>query len=126
LKAIHEVGEVMAASVVDYFNDEDELNIIGKLKRAGLIFESDESDEPQSDALAGQSFVFTGELTRMTRKEAGQIVENLGGKQTGSVSKKTSYVVVGDSPGSKYDKAVKLGVTVLTEDQFFVMIEGLG
>jgi DNA ligase (NAD+) len=125
LKAIHEVGDVMAASVVDYFNDEDELNIIGKLKRAGLNFESDESDEPQSDALAGQSFVFTGELTRMTRKEAGQIVENLGGKQTGSVSKKTSYVVVGDSPGSKYDKAVELGVTVLNEDQFFEMIEGV-
>ena len=62
----------------------------------------------------------------MTRKEAGQIVENLGGKQTGSVSKKTSYVVVGDSPGSKYDKAVELGVTVLNEDQFFELIEGLG
>lgn len=126
LKSIHEVGDVMAASIVDYFNDEEELHIIGKLKQAGLNFESDESDEPQSTALEGKSFVFTGELTRMTRKEAGQIVENLGGKQTGSVSKKTSYVVVGDSPGSKYDKAVELGVTVLNEDQFFEMIEGLG
>lgn len=126
LKTIHEVGDVMAASVVDYFNDEDELHIVGKLKQAGLNFESEVSDEPQSTALEGKSFVFTGELTRMTRKEAGQIVENLGGKQTGSVSKKTSYVVVGDSPGSKYDKAVELGVPVLNEDQFFEMIEGLG
>lgn len=125
LKKINEIGDVMAASIVEYFNDEDELKIIGHLKQAGLNFESDETSEQQSTALEGKSFVFTGELTRMTRKEAGQLVETLGGKQTGSVSKKTSYVVVGDSPGSKYDKALELGVTVLNEEQFFNLIDGL-
>ncbi len=124
LIAIHEVGDVMAASVVDYFNDEHELRDIGKLRAAGLNFESEE-EEQAGNQLEGKSFVFTGELERMPRKEAAKLVEQYGGKQTGSVSKKTSYVVVGDKPGSKYDKAKKLGVTILSEEEYFDLLEGL-
>jgi len=122
---IHEVGDVMAASVVDYFNDEHELRDIGKLRAAGLSFESEE-EEQAGNQLEGKSFVFTGELERMPRKEAAKLVEQYGGKQTGSVSKKTSYVVVGDKPGSKYDKAKKLGVTILSEEEYFDLLDGLG
>jgi DNA ligase (NAD+) len=121
---IHEVGDVMAASVVDYFNDEHELRDIGKLRAAGLNFESEELDQT-GNQLDGKSFVFTGELERMPRKEAAKLVEQFGGKQTSSVSKKTSYVVVGDKPGSKSDKAKKLGVTILNEDEYFDLIENL-
>ena len=122
---IHEVGDVMAASVVDFFNDEQELRDIGRLREAGVNFESEEQEQA-GNQLEGQSFVFTGELERMPRKEAAKLVEHYGGKQTSSVSKKTSYVVVGDKPGSKYDKAKKLGVTILNEEEYFKLIDDLG
>ncbi|MFN3195305.1 MAG: NAD-dependent DNA ligase LigA [Chlorobiota bacterium] len=122
---IHEVGDVMAASVVDFFNNEQELRDIGRLKDAGIKFESEEQEQA-GNQLEGQSFVFTGELDRMPRKEAAKLVEQYGAKQTSSVSKKTSYVVVGDKPGSKYDKAKKLGVTILNEEEYFKLIDELG
>ena len=74
--------------------------------------------------LAGKSFVFTGALTRRSREEAGALVVANGGKVSGSVSKKTDYVVVGADPGSKADKAASLGVTILTEGQFDAALEG--
>ena len=68
--------------------------------------------------MAGKTFVLTGTLSTMTRDEASEAIKNAGGKVTSSVSNKTDYVVVGDSPGSKYDRAVKLGVTILNEEEF--------
>jgi DNA ligase (NAD+) len=77
-----------------------------------------EKREVKSDKLAGKTFVFTGTLTNRTREEAEAIVQQHGGKVSGSVSKKTNYVVVGTDPGSKYDKAKELGVTILSESEF--------
>jgi DNA ligase (NAD+) len=74
--------------------------------------------EVKSQKLAGKSFVFTGGLANRSREEAGELVQQHGGKVSGSVSKKTDYVVVGTDPGSKYDKAKELGVEVLTEGEF--------
>ena len=77
-----------------------------------------EKREVKSDKLAGKSFVFTGGLANRSREDAGEIVKQHGGKVSGSVSKKTDYVVVGTDPGSKYDKAKELGVAILSEAEF--------
>ena len=123
LTAVHEIGEKMADSITRFFNDPRQIEIIDKLKEAGLNFNAAADESSESDFLASQTFVLTGELSDMTRKEAKEIIENLGGKVTGSVSKKTNYVVVGGNPGSKYNKALELGVQVLNEDEFKALIE---
>jgi len=122
LTAVHEIGDKIAESIFNWFNNEDNLKLIEELKKVGLKFERSENENPNSDKLLGKTFVFTGELERMGRKEAAKIVENMGGRETKSVSKATSYVVVGASPGSKYEKAKKLGITILSEDDFFNLI----
>ena len=121
---IHEIGEKMAESIVAFFADENEIKIINKLKTAGLtLAKAPEEIDNSVQFLAGQTFVFTGELTTITRNDAAKIVEKYGGRESKSVSKKTSYVVVGDSPGSKYTKALELGVRILNEQEFNKMIE---
>lgn len=122
LTAVHEIGDKIAESIYNWFNNEDNLKLIEELKKVGLNFERSENENPNSDKLLGKTFVFTGELERMGRKEAAKIVENMGGRETKSVSKATSYVVVGASPGSKYEKAQKLGITILSEEEFFELI----
>jgi DNA ligase (NAD+) len=114
----------MADSVVDFFSDPVQKEIIERLRRAGLNFEADEAAfMPDSDALAGKTFVFTGELESMTRREAAEKVESMGGRETKSVSKKTGYVVAGANPGSKYEKAKKLGINILSEEEFIELIK---
>lgn len=121
---IHEIGEKMAESIVAFFADENEIEIINKLKTAGLtLAKAPEEIDNSVQFLAGQTFVFTGELTTITRNDAAKIVEKYGGRESKSVSKKTSFVVVGDSPGSKYTKALELGVRILNEEEFNKMIE---
>ena len=99
--------------------------MIRELKNIGLNFKKEEKNEGNNDKLLGKTFVFTGELERMGRKEAAKIVENLGGRETKSVSKATSYVVVGANPGSKYDAAKKLGIDILSEVEFLELIDKL-
>jgi DNA ligase (NAD+) len=119
LVSIHEIGTKMAQSVVSFFNDPKEQEIIDRLLAYGVNFSmSDEELTMASNKLAGQTFVLTGELSSMTRNEAKQKIEALGGKVTSSVSKNTDYVVVGENPGSKYNNALKLGVKVLNEEEF--------
>jgi DNA ligase (NAD+) len=114
---VPEVGPKIASSIVEFFSEAANRQLIKKLEKAG-VRPTAEKRVVKSDKLAGKSFVFTGGLANRSREEAGQIVKEHGGSLSGSVSKKTSYVVVGTDPGSKYDKAKDLGVTILNEAEF--------
>lgn len=119
LSAVEDVGEVIAASVWKWFNDPQNRALIQRLRRAGLNFESS-LFQPAAAAgrFAGQTFVLTGTLPTLTREEATARIEALGGRVSGSVSKRTSYVVAGTEAGSKLDKARQLGTPVLDEEAF--------
>jgi DNA ligase (NAD+) len=117
LVAVPEVGPKVAAAIAEFFSEPANRQLIKKLHKAG-VHPTAEKREVKSDKLAGKSFVFTGGLANRSREEAGELVQQHGGKVSGSVSKKTDYVVVGSDPGSKYDKAKELGLTVLTEEEF--------
>jgi DNA ligase (NAD+) len=117
LVAVPEVGPKVTAAIAEFFSEAANRQLIKKLHKAG-VHPTAEKREVKSDKLAGKSFVFTGGLANRSREEAGELVQQHGGKVSGSVSKKTDYVVVGSDPGSKYDKAKELGVTILTEAEF--------
>jgi DNA ligase (NAD+) len=117
LEQVPEVGPKVAASIVEFFSEPSNRQLIKKLAKAGVRPRA-EKREVKSDKLAGKTFVFTGTLANRTREEAEAIVQQHGGKVSGSVSKKTDYLVVGTDPGSKYDKAKELGVTILSESEF--------
>ncbi len=132
LLAIDGVGGVMAESIIDFFANEENQKQIKELRELGVALPNPEyraaaAGPAEEGPLTGMTLVFTGTLTRMTRDEAKEKAEAAGGKATGSVSKKTSYVVAGEEAGSKLDKALALGVSVLTEDEFLELIgEGGG
>lgn len=117
---IPEVGPKVAESVVTFFRQPHNLEVIEELKKAGLNMEEEESK--RETKLSGLSFVFTGTLKNFPREEAKKLVESLGGRVSSSVSSKTSYIVVGEDPGSKYEKAKKLGVKILTETEFLKLV----
>ncbi len=117
LEQVPEVGPKVAESIVEFFSEAANCKLVRKLRDAG-VRPTAEKREVKSQKLAGKSFVFTGGLANRSREEAGELVQQHGGKVSGSVSKKTDYVVVGADPGSKHDKAKELGVTVLTESEF--------
>ena len=120
LSKIDGVGQKIAESVFEFFHDDHNLHMIEELK--SLDVNPMSKALPKSDKLAGKTFVLTGTLQNMTRDEASEIIKKLGGKTSSSVSKKTSFVLVGENPGSKLDKAQDLGVIILTEDEFLEMI----
>jgi len=117
LEEVPEVGPKVAASIVEFFSEPANRQLIKKLNKAG-VHPTAEKRVVKSQKLAGKSFVFTGSLANRSREEAGELVIQHGGKVSGSVSKKTDYVVVGTDPGSKYEKAKELGVAILTEAEF--------
>ena len=121
LVGVPEVGPKVAASTVEFFSEAANRQLVKKLHKAG-VHPTAEKRRVKSDKFAGKSFVFTGGLANRSREEAGEIVQQHGGKVSGSVSKKTDYVVVGTDPGSKHDKAKKLGVTILTEAEFDMLL----
>jgi len=117
LEEVPEVGPKVAASIVEFFSEPANRQLIKKLHKAG-VHPTAEKRVVKSQKLAGKTFVFTGSLANRSREEAGELVVQNGGRVSGSVSKKTDYVVVGTDPGSKYEKAKELGVTILTEAEF--------
>ena len=120
LTEVPDVGGVTAAYIVDWFRQEQSQHMLQRLRQAGVNFES---KRVVADArFAGMTFVLTGALTKFTRDEATEQIERFGGKAAGSVSKKTTYVVVGENAGSKERKARELGIPILSEDQFLEMI----
>jgi DNA ligase (NAD+) len=126
LQAIHEVGPVLAESIVSYFKLPTSQTLLRKLKRAGLTMKEERLRKRGSSPLEGKTVVFTGELQKYSRPEAERIVREYGGNATGSVSKATDFVVIGKEPGSKATKAQKLGVKVLTEKEFLKLLPGNG
>jgi DNA ligase (NAD+) len=123
LVAVPEVGPKVAAAIAEFFSEAANRQLIKKLQKVG-VHPTAAKREVKSQKLAGKSFVFTGGLSNRSREEAGELVQQHGGKISGSVSKKTDYVVVGADPGSKYDKAKELGVTILTESEFEKLASG--
>lgn len=121
LISIPDIGEVMANSIVDYFNDEKNRNLIIKLLELGV--EPTEYNEVTFDLFSGKTIVLTGTLEKLSRDEGNAIIEKLGGKASSSVSKKTSFVVAGPGAGSKLTKAKELGIPVYNEDDFIEMIK---
>jgi len=120
LAAVDQIGPVMAKSVYEYFRDADSAKVIDELLAAGVRAEHESMKK--SDVLAGKTIVVTGTLETMTRDQAKRAVVEAGGKAAGSVSKKTDYVLAGKEAGSKLDKAIALGVTVIDEKQFIEMV----
>ena len=120
LSAVDGVGPTIAQAIIEWFEIPWHQEIVANWQRAGVIMEEDVTSSDQR--FAGLTFVLTGSLSGFTREEADEAITSRGGKSASSVSKKTSYVVVGDSPGSKYDKAIELGVRVLDEAAFVKLL----
>ncbi|HIG26364.1 MAG TPA: NAD-dependent DNA ligase LigA [Verrucomicrobiales bacterium] len=125
LAAIHEIGDVIASSISEWFGDEANQRMIERLREQGLKFKSElyEDSEDSDKPLTGKTFVLTGTLPQLKRNEATARIEAAGGKVSGSVSKKTSYILAGADPGSKLEKARKLEVTILDEASFLQLLE---
>lgn len=121
LTQVSDVGAITASNICDWFRQEQSQHMILRLREAGLNFES--KRQISDTRFSGMTFVLTGALSKFTREEATEKIELFGGKASGSVSKKTTYVVVGENAGSKERKARELGIPILSEDDFLTMIQ---
>ena len=119
IKEVNDIGDISAKQVYDFFQDEDNKIMLEKFKQAGVNMEQEVT--ANGGKFSGLTFVLTGTLTTMSRNEASELIQSLGGKASSSVSKKTSYVVAGENAGSKLTKAETLGVKILTETEFLTM-----
>ena len=126
LVAVDEIGERIATTVTQFFANESNRELVARLKDAGLCFKvSEEEAQPHSDILKGESIVISGVFMHHSRDEYKNIIEKNGGKNVGSISKSTSFVLAGDNMGpSKFEKAQKLGIRIVNEDEFLAMIGG--
>ena len=118
LVSIPDIGETIAKSIVNYFSNNENIEEINRLKNIGINMSYLGTEIINNENFKDKSFVLTGTLEEFSRDEAKEIIENNGGKTVGSVSKKTSVVIVGKEPGSKYNKAVELGIEIWTEEEF--------
>lgn len=121
LTNINDIGEIIAKSIRKYLDNEDNIKLINELKEVGLNFSYNEGET--NDKLDGMTFVLTGTLEKYKREELTKLLEDKGAKVTSSVTKKTTGVIVGDKPGSKYDKALKLGITIYKEEDIENLIK---
>ena len=120
LALIDDIGPIVANSIREFFLQDQTIDLINKLKEAGVNMQHEE--DIIDNRFDGKIFVLTGSLENYTRKEAGDLIEKFGGKVSGSVSKKTDYLLAGEDAGSKLTKAQSLGITILTEKEFGNMI----
>ncbi len=121
LVEIDDIGQKVAESIIEFFGDEANLELIEKLKNAGVNMQSEENTI--DERFSGKVFVLTGTLPTLKRDEASKLIESYGGKTSSSVSKKTDYVLAGSDAGSKLDKANQLGITIISEEEFLNMIK---
>ncbi len=121
LTNINDIGEIIAKSIRKYLDNKDNIKLINELKEVGLNFSYNEGEI--NDKLDGMTFVLTGTLEKYKREELTKLLEDKGAKVTSSVTKKTTGVIVGDKPGSKYDKALKLGITIYKEEDIEKLIK---
>ena len=124
LKQIRDIGEIIAKSVCEYFSDEENIKLIGELKELGINFNYNLDSSDETSIFTGKTFVLTGTLDSITRDEAKEKIEFLGGNCTGSVSKKTDVVIAGHDAGSKLTKAQELGITIWDEEKFLMELNG--
>ena len=124
LVSVRDIGTVIAKSVVEYFSNEDNIKLISSLKEIGVNMEYNGPAEVLDEEFAGKTFVLTGTLENYKRNDLKAIIESKGGNVSGSVSKKTDVVIAGSDPGSKYDNAVKLGITIWTENDLVTRLGG--
>jgi DNA ligase (NAD+) len=122
LAAIDQIGPIMARSIFEYFRDPRNRSVLDQLLAAGL--RPQQQEMRRSDELSGKTIVVTGTLENFSRQQAEQAIKQAGGKASASVSKKTDFVLAGNNPGSKLEKAKRLGVEVIDERQFLELIEG--
>lgn len=120
LRMIEDVGETTAQTIYEFFRQEQTLDLINRLKQAGVNMEAIE-EENTDNRFEGKTFVLTGSLEHYSREQASEIIEKLGGKTSSSVSKKTDYVLAGEEAGSKLKKAQELGITIISEEEFITM-----
>lgn len=125
LTNIKDIGEILATNIVDYFNEEKNINLINNLKNIGINMEYKGEKTLNNLLISNKKFVITGTISSMTRDEIKALLEKYDGTAVDSVSKKTDVVIVGESPGSKYDKAVKLGIEIWNEDKLKEVIDSL-
>lgn len=125
LTDIKDIGEILASNIVEYFNDEKNSELINNLKDIGINMEYKGEKTLNNSLISNKKFVITGTISFMTRDEIKALLEKYDGTAVDSVSKKTDVVIVGDSPGSKYDKAVKLGIEIWNEDKLKEIIDSL-
>ena len=125
LVQVDEIGARIAQSVMQYFADEKNLQVIERLREAGVQMQMEELDMSDfTDKLAGKSIVISGVFTHHSRDEYKNLIEKNGGKNVGSISKKTSFILAGENMGpSKLEKAEKLGIPIVSEDEFLQMIK---
>ena len=123
LTKVEEVGPRIAQSIVEYFGEKRNRDVIEKLRRAGLQFEQKKVAKPSNLPLDGKQFVITGKLPNLQRADAKKMIEDAGGRVVESVSKNTDYVVVGEKPGSKLDKAKSLGITIIDEGELLRLLK---
>ena len=125
LTAIEDIGPRIAASIIEYFSVESNRELVARLAAAGVTMQlpEDAHNAPQSDILAGKTIVISGTFNHHSRDEYKGMIEQNGGKNAGSISKKTSFILGGENMGpAKLEKADKLGVPIVTEDEFIAML----
>jgi DNA ligase (NAD+) len=124
LNAVEGIGPEIAGSIFEWFHDKENLKLLKKLAKAGVRVEDDEVAPPPEGPMTGFAIVLTGGLESMSREQAERAATEAGARIVGSVSKKTSFVVAGENPGSKFDKAQQLGVEIIDEKEFLKRLGG--